>query len=338
MKLHRIARRALLALPVPEALLRYRTRSLVTVLGYHRVLPPQGRAFPFSDGVISATPEEFARELKYLRENMDVISVPQLLEGIRNPSLLPRRPAVITFDDGYFDSYEYALPLLREANLPACFFVCTGIIGTRRVPWYEAWVCCLKRSRARRIESPFGGNDPPYELDEENLAASIQRFRQHIRLKPWNEQPPYRRRLEEATSVNPEDYVGKQLFMSWQQVKELAAAGMEIGGHTRSHPALSRVDDPDVLRDEVSGCFEDLLRMLDRQPVAFAYPFGYSEFMSEPADAEIARAGFEISFSFRHGFAPRRMSRTWRIPRIHASHGTDHGAFRLRTAIAPQLG
>jgi peptidoglycan/xylan/chitin deacetylase (PgdA/CDA1 family) len=317
--------------------LRYRARRLVTVLGYHRVLPPQGRDFSFSDGVISATPDEFARELKYLSDNMDVISIAQLLEGIRDASLLPPRPAVITFDDGYFDNYEYALPLLREAGLPACFFVCTGMIGTRRVPWYEAWVCCLKRSRTMRIESPFGGGDPPYELDDDKLDASVRRFRQHIRLKPWDEVPGYLERLQAATSVRPEEHIGKQLFMSWEQVKELAAAGMEIGGHTRTHPALSRVADPRVLRDEVCGCFDDLQEMVGRRPVAFAYPFGYSEFMSEAADSEIAKAGFRISFSFRDGFAPRRLPQTWRIPRIHASYGNDHNAFRFRTATAPQL-
>lgn len=335
MNLRRLVRRALVTSPVPEMVLRYRARKLVTILGYHRVLPPQGKDFCFSDGVISATPDEFARELKYLRENMDVISIAQLLDGIRDSSRLPPRPAVITFDDGYVDNYEYALPLLREAGLPACFFVCTGIIGTRRVPWYEAWVCCLKRSRSTQIESPFGGSDPPYETA--NLDASIRRFRQHIRLKPWDEVPGYILRLQEATSVRPEEHVGKQLFMTWEQVKELAAAGMEIGGHTRTHPALSRVSDPQVLRDEIGGCYADLRQMLERPPVAFAYPFGYPQFMSEAADSEIAKAGFEISFSFRHGFAPRRPLRTWRIPRIHASHGNDHNAFRFRTATAPQL-
>jgi peptidoglycan/xylan/chitin deacetylase (PgdA/CDA1 family) len=337
MRFRSLARRAFLALPLPEMVLRYRARRFVTVLGYHRVLPLPGKEYPFNETVISATPEEFKRELQYLRANMDVISIPELLRGLADPSLLPPRPAVITFDDGYFDNLTYALPLLREARLPACFFICTGLVGTRLIPWYEAWVCCLKRSRAQRIESPFGPDDPPYDLDEQNKAASIRRFRQHMRLMPWAEVPQRLERLKQATSVNPEDHTPEPLFMTWDAVRQLQAAGMELGGHTRTHPALSCVEDPSVLKDEVTGCYADLVRMLGTTPLAFAYPFGYSEFMSEAADAEIERAGFKVSFSFRHGFAARNAGQTWRIPRIHASYGDDYRSFRLRTATAPQL-
>src|SRR5207237_6860320 len=124
--------------------------------------------------------------------------------GLQTPSLLPPRPAVITFDDGYWDNAAFAFPLLREARLPACFFICTGLIGTREIPWHEAWVCCLKRSRARRIESLFGGNDPPYDLDQANLPASLRRFRQQIWQVPWSQVPAYLLRLGAATSVNAE--------------------------------------------------------------------------------------------------------------------------------------
>jgi len=334
MRLRALGRRAAVSLPIPELLLRYRARNLVTVFGYHRVLPRQGRDFPFSEQVISATPEEFARELAYMKVNLDVISIPELVAGLAKPSLLPRRPAVITFDDGYLDNHQFALPLLRDANLPACFFVCTRIVGTRHVPWYEAWVCCLKLSKVSRIESPFP-NDPPYELDGEHLNDSIRRFRSHVRLKPWRQIPGYLQHVMDATGVNPEDHVGNGLFMSWDQVRQLKAAGMEIGGHTRTHPALSQVDDPAILRDQIEGCFNDLVSELGSTPLAFAYPFGYPEYMSEEADAEIQKAGFAVSFSFRNGFVDKRMTPRWRIPRIHASHVDDHQLFRFRTATAP---
>ncbi len=139
MTLRRVARDMLAATPLPEVLLRHRAKHCVTVLGYHRIMAPPPKDYPFNERVFSATPEEFARELKYLRTHLDVISIAGMLEGLRDPSRLPARAAVITFDDGYFDNHDYALPLLREAGLPACFFVCTGLIGTRQLPWQEAF-------------------------------------------------------------------------------------------------------------------------------------------------------------------------------------------------------
>jgi peptidoglycan/xylan/chitin deacetylase (PgdA/CDA1 family) len=318
----------------PELILRHRSKRRLAVLGYHRILPPPGNDYPFNEGVITATPEEFARELKYLKANFDMISIPELLKGIENPSLLPRRPAVITFDDGYVDNYTCAFPLLREAGLPACFFVCTALVGTSRVPWQEEWVCCLKQSRAKRIDSPFGGGDAPYDLDATNLGESRKRFRRNMLRLPWSDIPARLERLRALTGVDPQDYLRAPLFMSWDTVREMAAAGMDIGGHTRTHAPLSRVD-PQALRDEVGGCFADLARELGRPPCAFAYPFGSPDVMSEAADQMIREVGFGVCFSFVHGYSPREAAGRRRLPRIHAVYGDDDHAFRLRLATAP---
>jgi peptidoglycan/xylan/chitin deacetylase (PgdA/CDA1 family) len=334
MGLRRLCGRALTLTAAPELILRHRSRRRLAVLGYHRILPPPGNDYPLNEAVISASPEEFARELKYLRANFDVISIAELLRGFENPSLLPPRPAVITFDDGYEDNYTYALPLLREAGLPACFFICTGLIGTGRMAWQEQWVCCLKRSRAKRIESPFGTDDPPYELDAVNLSAARSRFRRNVLRLPWSQVRAVLERLREATGVHPEDYLTSPLFMSWDAVRQMAAAGMDIGGHTRTHVPLSRVNDQ-VLRDEVAGCFNDITRELGRPPQAFAYPFGSPDVMSEKADEMIAASGFGVCFSFVHGYSPRGGDTRRRLPRIHAVNGDDQRAFRLRLATAP---
>jgi peptidoglycan/xylan/chitin deacetylase (PgdA/CDA1 family) len=337
MKFRRVARRVLAVTPLPEMLVRRRAKRFVTVLGYHRILPLPGPDYPFSDKIVSATPDEFARELKFLRANLDVISMSELARGLRAPALLPPRPAVITFDDGYVDNHTCALPLLREAGLPATFFVCTHLIGTRRIPWYEAWVCCFKRSRARVIESPFGGDDAPYPLDGANFAASYARFRRHLGRLAWSKMPDCLERLREATSVDPDDYLSEPLFMSWEAVREMAAAGMDVGGHTRTHPILANIDDPDTLHDEVGGCYQDLARELGRPPISFAYPWGSTEAMSAEADAQIEEAGFEVSFSFIHGLARRGAGRARRLPRVHLSYRNDFQEFRLQMAIAPAL-
>lgn len=326
--------RALSLTAAPELILRHRSRRRVAVLGYHRVIPTPGPDFALNDMVISAAPEEFARELKYLKSNFDVISIPQLLRGFDDPSELPARPAVITFDDGYVDNYTHAFPLLREAGLSACFFVCTALIGTNEMLWQEQWVVCLKRSRNKRIASPFGANDAPYDLDAESLPDARARFRQNALRFPWADVPGMLSRVREETGVNPSDYAGGPLFMTWDALREMAAAGMDIGGHTRNHAPLSRVDG-ETLRTEVAGCYDDLSRELGKPALAFAYPFGSPDVMSDNADVMIERAGFKVCFSFVHGYSPRRGGTRRRLPRIHAVNGDDQRAWRLRLATAP---
>ena len=335
MRLRRLARHVFASTPLPELMLRRRASRHITVLGYHRVVPPVNGDYAFNDSVISVTPEELARELKFLKSNLDVISMGELAAGLKEPSLLPDRPAVITFDDGYADNYTYAYPLLKDAGVPACFFLCTGLIGTKLIPWYEEWVCCLKRSKSKLLPSPFADEAEPYALDAENVSASIKRFRRQMRKVAWSAMPKLLARIREGTGVKPEEMPDAPGFMTWRQVIEMSDHHMEMGGHTRMHPILSRIDDPSALKSEVAGCFDDIQRIVGRAPLAFAYPVGESEHMSEPADAEIAAAGFQISFSFINGFAPRVAGRMQRLPRIHVSHGNDYQMFRVRTATAP---
>ena len=181
----------------------------------------------------------------------------------------------------------------------------------------------------RAFVSPFGEDDPPYLCDKANRVAHQQRFLNRFKAVPWTTALECLADLRAQTGVTPEEYASRPLFLSWQQAVSLAAQGMEVGGHTRTHPILSRVADPAMLEAEIIGCAEDLRRELGAVPLAFAYPVGGDAMMSEAADGAIARAGFRMSFSYKHGVAPRLPNTLWRVPRLHAEHGSNFGAFRF---------
>ena len=99
----------------------------ITVLLYHRV----------SDDVrdnLTVGIEQFERQMAILAQRCDVLPIEQVLTA----AVVPRssRPLVaVTFDDGYLDNYVQAAPILRRHNLPAAFFVATGIVDSdRRFP------------------------------------------------------------------------------------------------------------------------------------------------------------------------------------------------------------
>ena len=77
-------------------------------------------------------------------------------------------------------------------------------------------------------------------------------------------------------------------YMTWQQIKELQAAGMTIGAHSRTHPKLT---DANVsLVDEIAGSRQDLQRALGAPPDLFAYPYGSWD---DRAAAAVRAAGFK---------------------------------------------
>jgi peptidoglycan/xylan/chitin deacetylase (PgdA/CDA1 family) len=322
--------------PLPELVFQFRARGRLTVIMYHSISRLRRPGYPFDDQLVSATPEAFLRQLRFLRSHLDILSVGELLACLRQPQSLPQRPALITFDDGHADNYEVAFPLLRQERLHACFFLATGFIGTSSLPWWDQIFCCFRYTRLAQLRSPFGKEDPPFDLAPAKREFAIARFIRQLRdLPTWGQAVGIVRDLPAATGVTPETLLERPLFMSWKQVRQLAAAGMELGGHTRTHPILSRIADRRVLRDEIAGCADDIQKAVGHVPLAFAYPTGGKEAMSAEADAEIRDSGFRICFSAVHSFATPNAGSVARMPRVRINFGDDFRAFRMALARLP---
>jgi peptidoglycan/xylan/chitin deacetylase (PgdA/CDA1 family) len=102
---------------------------VLAILAYHKVgLPPAGGWESWF-----YTPEAaFAAQLAYLRDaDWRVLDVPAFLRGLADPAALPRRAALVTFDDGYRSNLEVAVPWLERFGYPAVMFVPTDYVGGR---------------------------------------------------------------------------------------------------------------------------------------------------------------------------------------------------------------
>ena len=103
--------------------------SGIPVLTYHHI--------GSGNGWLYVSEADFEQQLVYLRERgYKTISVAELAEGLSGRTKLPDRPIVLTFDDGYDDNYQAALPVLLRQGMRASFFVVTGKMGQ---PGYLSW-------------------------------------------------------------------------------------------------------------------------------------------------------------------------------------------------------
>ncbi|NEA67669.1 polysaccharide deacetylase family protein [Streptomyces sp. SID12488] len=107
-------------------------------------------------------------------------------------------------------------------------------------------------------------------------------------------------------------------MLDWAQVRELAAVGVEIGGHSHTHPELDQLDD-DALRFEVTRCREIVADELGAVPVSFAYPYGYS---SRRVRTAVREAGFAQALAVGNGLA-RRAQGPYALKRVTVRHGTS---------------
>ncbi|MGW3290530.1 polysaccharide deacetylase family protein [Streptomyces sp. NPDC001002] len=95
---------------------------------------------------------------------------------------------------------------------------------------------------------------------------------------------------------------GLDLMLDWDQVRELAAADVEIGGHSHTHPQLDQLDD-ETLRHELIHCKEIVTDELGTVPASFAYPYGYS---SHRVRRAVRETGYAQALAVGNDLARRR--------------------------------
>lgn len=71
----------------------------------------------------------FERHIRHLKENYNIISVDDLVDGIFGNKVLPDRPVAITFDDGYVDNFTNAYPIIQKYSIPVTFFLATRFVS-----------------------------------------------------------------------------------------------------------------------------------------------------------------------------------------------------------------
>lgn len=101
------------------------------ILNYHSI--QMDNAYPFA-----ISPQEFEFQMKYLADNFELRTVEDIVEHISTGKKVSDTIVGITFDDGYIDNYEYALPVLQKYDIPAMFFVNPFIIDLQYesfMPW-----------------------------------------------------------------------------------------------------------------------------------------------------------------------------------------------------------
>lgn len=237
-------------------------KSKLSILIYHQVIER-----PDPIGLSDMDVETFRWQMRLLAECFNVLPLSEAAERLR-AGTLPRRAAVVSFDDGYADNVEVALPVLRELGLPAVFFVTTGFLDGGRM-WNDRVLDAIRVHQGERLDLRDCGFGT-YELS--NVAA---RQRGALALLEQLKYLPMDERAERVNELIEHlgDSGTETRMMTSKQVIELANAGMEIGGHTVNHPILARTD-PSAARSEIAQGRETLEGIIGQPVTLFAYPNG----------------------------------------------------------------
>ncbi|SRR6266446_775721 len=177
----------------------------IPILMYHSISCSSNPRFQ----QFTVPPLVFAEQMAYLYNHQYTpITVTQLIQTrSRNTFVLPERPVVLTFDDGFADFFTAALPVLQQYRFAATLYVATAFIGGT-----SRWL-----------------------------------------------------RYERETTRS---------MLTWEQLIEISASGIECGAHSHSHPQLDTLPSM-AAKDEVLQSRSILEDHLGLEVLSFAYPHGY---------------------------------------------------------------
>lgn len=272
----------------------------LVVLAYHRILDiPDEDRFMQDPELVSASVADFERQMRYVQCHCTPLKMADVVRHLNSGQPLPRRSVVVTFDDGHVDNYTHAFPVLRKLGMSACIFLSTDYLDTDRMFWFDRAVLLLRS--APNGEWMVGST--PLRLDAtvaSRRAAALQLLRALKRI-PNGDRLQQLQVLEElfGAHVKPED-VPDRSALTWSQVTEMAAAGIEFGSHTCSHPILAQLDD-DSLQRELVESRELISRHLAAPVDIVAYPIGkFGAFNNRVISASRA-AGYQLGLTYESG-------------------------------------
>ena len=263
-------------------------RARLSILIFHRVLAQPDPIFP--EEIDAAT---FERVCGWLKRWLNVLPLDVACARLRDGTL-PSRAACITFDDGYADNCTVAMPILQRHGLTATFFIATAFLDGGRM-WNDAVYDSMRCAPAGTLELGALGR---YELDTPaSRRAAVDAVIQRTKYLPIEE----RLRVTEQLAAQCGAHAKGELMMTRDQVRALAAGGMQIGAHTRTHPILATLQDAEAYGEIADGRAE-LEHIVGHRVGLFAYPNGKPGEDYLPRDVQLVRElGFDAAVSTAWG-------------------------------------
>jgi peptidoglycan/xylan/chitin deacetylase (PgdA/CDA1 family) len=286
-----------------RALGAWARRDATVVLTYHRVLEKWEPTLDYSQPGMVVTAPTFERHLSFLKRYFEIVPLGELVDDRAAHRPVRRPRCAVTFDDGWRDNYDLALPILRKHDVPATIFLTADFIGTERAFWHSQLIYLLLHGEL----SGFLQDPRALAAYPDAVGDELRRCAGAMRATGADEVDTL---IETVKATCDEDVIDglletliaaaglrtplfpeRRFFLDWAQAREMAANGFEVGSHGCSHRIMTR-----LTTDEASGELvrskAEIERRVGREVKHFAFP-------NEDANATLtglaARAGYRTA-------------------------------------------
>jgi peptidoglycan/xylan/chitin deacetylase (PgdA/CDA1 family) len=278
------------------------------------------------------TRKNFEAALKFIIRHYSPVSLQEVIADSDSQSL-PPRPVLVTFDDAYASVREFAAPLCAEFGVPAVFFV-NGICLDNEQLALDNLVCYVANVRgmgtinAAAVRAANGAK--PVELP-----SMTQVFSSFLPSITPSAREVFRAALVQLAGINERELAAKAgLYLTSQQLQDLASFNFEIGNHTYTHANCRALSTGDF-GDEIDRNKAVLETISGKKVRSFSVPYGSSADLTSDLVAHLHRSGYEAVF-LSESQVNTPTSDRFRLNRVSIQTGSDDLLFS-EIEILPRL-
>ncbi len=301
-------------------------KNELPILAYHRISDYEPNSLNNDIELISATPKIFEEQLRYIDKHYTPITFSELehYTQIRKKVPTKKPQIIITFDDGFYDNYEYAYPLLKKYNMPATFFLVTSAIDNQMPLWFDYIAYMIMTYEHETLILNKKKYTLSYNRAEkrkfiEKLLLDLRPINNTSRLQIIDE-------LEQQTGCLNK-YLKYVRYLGWNEIKEMSCSGMEFGSHSLTHPILSSINEKE-LYNEVKLSKEAIEENLNKPCDIFSYPVGGYEEYNKCAIKALYNCNYKYACTYEPGINKLPIYDRFQLKRIHIERYTSFPTFK----------
>ncbi len=265
---------------------KWLTKSYPKILMYHR--------FDEDAAWRRVGAHAFETQIRLIKENCNVIGLKELVSSARTGRSFQPNSIVITVDDGYEDFYLYAFPILKKYQVPATVYVTTDFIDGKMWMWPDVIDYILRKTAYKDYSIFTRGRMRTFHIaGEKGRRRAWNELADYCLTLAEKEKQCFLNEVAEDLRVNvPVEPVHKYKALSWRQIEEMIKYGIEIGGHTKTHPRLTAIE-PCRKRTEINESKNRIEEVTNYPADSFAYPNGTKQDCDEETKSIVRETGYK---------------------------------------------
>ena len=290
------------------------TQKHVAILRYHSIQDDPD----FLDSAVGAhithATEGFRQQMELIASRYKIVSMDDLLTFLNGETDLDERSVVVTFDDGFKDNIDLAIPILNHYGIPATFYLTVQVIDNRQVPFFIRIRHAIWTTGKKAYYEPIDGEIVNLDSRDKRVCALQFASKKCSRLAGSALEDTVRE-IEKELDVEPFEHESN-FMMSWDDVVQLHRNGHIIGSHTLTHPNIAHID-PESQEREIFDSKRILESKIKAPVIHFSYPnHGLTPQWNKDTNRFLGQAGYKTAVisaagSITHESDPFRLNRVY---------------------------